>query len=278
MLNNDLHLSDQELLLAADGELPRKLALRARLHLAACWTCRARMGEIERTIADFVRLHEDDIHSPSDLAAGPRAMLKARLAELAAVSRPGPSPLWLGSPFAGRVAAGILAVLLFGAVGIWKVNHRQSEPKSERALAGFEPSPLPNRSLTPGATRPVTKFDVCAARHSEAGQTVPAPLQQKVLQEYGMVNAQPGDYELDHLITPELGGSDDPGNLWPEPHSAVVWNSYVKDELEDHLHAMVCDGTLDLATAQHDIATDWIAAYKKYFHTDRPFRIHSGLA
>jgi hypothetical protein len=27
---------------------------------------------------------------------------------------------------------------------------------------------------------------------------------------------------------------------------------------------------LDLNMAQRDIATDWIAAYKKYFHTDTP--------
>jgi hypothetical protein len=38
---------------------------------------------------------------------------------------------------------------------------------------------------------------------------------------------------------------------------------------------MVCAGTLDLATAQHDIATDWIAAYKKYFHTDKPMVLRS---
>ena len=27
---------------------------------------------------------------------------------------------------------------------------------------------------------------------------------------------------------------------------------------------------LDLATAQREIATNWIEAYKKYFHTDQP--------
>jgi len=32
----------------------------------------------------------------------------------------------------------------------------------------------------------------------------------------------------------------------------------------------VCSGKLDLATAQHDISTDWIAAYKKCFHTNAP--------
>lgn len=53
-------------------------------------------------------------------------------------------------------------------------------------------------------------------------------------------------------------------------YSSPTWNAYVKDALEEHLHEMVCSGKLDFPTAQHDIATDWIAAYKKYIHTDRP--------
>jgi hypothetical protein len=39
---------------------------------------------------------------------------------------------------------------------------------------------------------------------------------------------------------------------------------------------MVCGGELKLSTAQRDIVTDWIAAYKK-FHTDRPHCLHSRL-
>jgi hypothetical protein len=31
---------------------------------------------------------------------------------------------------------------------------------------------------------------------------------------------------------------------------------------------------LDLATAQRDLAGDWIAAYKKYFHTNAPLLDH----
>jgi len=45
---------------------------------------------------------------------------------------------------------------------------------------------------------------------------------------------------------------------------------YVKDQLETYLHQQVCAGKLDLKTAQRDIATDWISAYKRYFHVDRP--------
>jgi hypothetical protein len=48
----------------------------------------------------------------------------------------------------------------------------------------------------------------------------------------------------------------------------------VKDALEDRLRRMVCAGQIDLATAQHEIAVTGIAAYKKYFHTDRPLSAH----
>jgi hypothetical protein len=59
-------------------------------------------------------------------------------------------------------------------------------------------------------------------------------------------------------------------NLWPEPYSNTVWNAAVKDALEARLHELVCQGALDLHAAQRELATDWIAAYKRHFHTDRP--------
>jgi hypothetical protein len=40
----------------------------------------------------------------------------------------------------------------------------------------------------------------------------------------------------------------------------------------------VCEGKLDLGTAQHDIARDWVSAYKKYFHTDTPLPTHLAFA
>ena len=33
--------------------------------------------------------------------------------------------------------------------------------------------------------------------------------------------------------------------------------------------------TIDLATAQREMAGDWISAYKKYFHTDKPLFMDS---
>ena len=88
--------------------------------------------------------------------------------------------------------------------------------------------------------------------------------------EYGIANARPDAYEVDYLITPQLGGATSIRNLWPQPYYNTTWHARVKDQLEERLHAMVCSGEIDLATAQHDLATNWIAAYKKYFHTDKP--------
>jgi len=102
-------------------------------------------------------------------------------------------------------------------------------------------------------------------------------MRQEVFQEYGIVKPHSDDYEIDYLIAPGLGGVEDIHNLWPEPYSSSTWNAHVKDALEEHLHQMVCAGQLNLSTAQRDIATDWIAAYKKYFHTDKPLTLSSDL-
>jgi hypothetical protein len=73
-----------------------------------------------------------------------------------------------------------------------------------------------------------------------------------------------------------LGGVADARNLWPERYDSGVWNARVKDDLEALLPRMVCDGALELQVAQREIAGDWIAAYKKYFKTDRPIARQAG--
>jgi len=93
-----------------------------------------------------------------------------------------------------------------------------------------------------------------------------------------MPSSASADHEIDFLVIPELGGTQEIENLWPEPYSSTVWNAHVKDELEEQLHTLVCERKLDLATAQHDISTDWISAYKKYFHTDQPRQSATAMA
>jgi hypothetical protein len=67
-----------------------------------------------------------------------------------------------------------------------------------------------------------------------------------------------------------LGGSASIRNLWPQPYFGRAWNAHVKDALEDRLHTLVCSGDLDLSTAQREIATNWVDAYKKYVQPNNP--------
>ena len=272
------HLSDQELLRAADGELPGRRADEVNAHLAACWDCRARMAEIEGTIADFARAHRHDLDSQLPPMDGPRALVRAQLAELAS-QPPTRSSQWLFQ-FNSLRGAAIAALLLFAAaVGgmVFFRGHIRSTRGGNDAQTGVERGAEPNRRLTPGATRSVTIGDVCSIPHEEVVSEVSPSLRQQVFREYGIANARPDDYEIDYLIAPGLGGVEDLHNLWPEPSTDSTWNAHVKDALEEHLHEMVCAGKLDLSTAQRDIASDWIAAYKRYFHTETPLSVRSTL-
>ena len=123
---------------------------------------------------------------------------------------------------------------------------------------------LPNHELTPGDTLDVTKDDICTPGYSRKVRDVPEAVKKEAYERYGITSHQPHEYEVDHLISLELGGSNSIKNLWPESYQTEPWNAHVKDALENHLHKLVCDRQLDLKTAQQEIATDWIAAYKKY--------------
>src|ERR1700733_10013488 len=81
MLSEETHLSDQELLLAVDGELSPRDLERVESHLAACWACRVRKQEIETAIGEFVRFQRQNFDLRIPPSDGPRALLKAQLAQ-----------------------------------------------------------------------------------------------------------------------------------------------------------------------------------------------------
>ena len=135
------------------------------------------------------------------------------------------------------------------------------------------PAPaLPRPDLTPGAVRRVSVEEVCGRSRSLSRPPVAAAVARRVFEDYGADYRRAAEYELDFLITPELGGTADARNLWPQPYGSTRWNAYVKDELEQLFQRLVCDGAIDISTAQREMATDWIAAYRRYFATDRPRR------
>ncbi len=253
-MSENLHISESDLVLAADGELPARRRAEVAAHLETCWSCRERMSTLQNTIVSYVRARNVELNEQLPSADGPRALLRARMAE-AAAQPTHRSPLSFEFPIAsfGRLAAAgaaflavIVAVLvIFGGT----VNAEGPKPRS---------------GITPGETRPITLEEVCLYSGAEViSHDVPEAMRQKVFAAYGIKSAQINQFEVDYLITPDLGGSKSIRNLWPQPYSAQ-WNARVKDKLEQRLHELVCNRSLDLATAQHDIAVNWIAAYKKY--------------
>jgi hypothetical protein len=140
-----------------------------------------------------------------------------------------------------------------------------------QVLLAQQPSPiLPDSKLTPGDTFDVTGQDLCVHGYTKKVRNVPAEMKREVYEEYGVKSHDPGDYEVDHLIPLELGGSNSIKNLWPESHRTSPWNAQVKDRLEGKLHELVCSGQLDLKTAQRAIASNWIEAYQRYVNPEPP--------
>jgi hypothetical protein len=272
MSNRESHPSYQVLVMAADNELSGRQAEQVRAHLGACWTCRSRMREIEAAIADFIawRQASDPKLPPPD---GPRAALKVRLALLASAE---PAPAWrrfLPALFQPRSIAPVMACIL-GILIALVAPRFLPLTRNVRRTVSHHVMPIPDPRLTPGATLPLTKHDVCGLEMVESARIVPPAVAKQVFAAYGIENPAPRAYEVDYLITPALGGSDNIRNFWPQPYAGTEWNANVKDALEDRMRALVCGGKLDLSTAQSEIARDWVGAYKKYFDTDRPLTHH----
>jgi|SRR6185503_16319311 len=130
------------------------------------------------------------------------------------------------------------------------------------------PSFLPNPKLTPGAALEVTQKELCEHGYESSDRTIPITLKIQVADRYS-ISSDVGGYNVDHLIPVGLGGSNSLKNLWPQPLSGE-WSYPRKNRLEATLRKMVCRGELDLKKAQQEIATDWVATYKKYMGESGP--------
>ena len=130
-------------------------------------------------------------------------------------------------------------------------------------------SQLPNPTITPGATRTADVKYICTPGTSKKDRLVTESEKRRAYSQYGVpgnhqgICSGPEGCEVDHLISLQLGGSNDIRNLWPQPYDGD-WNAHHKDVLENKLHKLVCSGQLTLEDAQHAIASDWIKAYKQY--------------
>jgi len=77
------HLSDEQILLALDGELSSREAAKVNMHLEACWSCRARSQQIESAIADIVEYRDSLIRPYFPVPPGGLEEFSTRLQKLA---------------------------------------------------------------------------------------------------------------------------------------------------------------------------------------------------
>lgn len=164
------------------------------------------------------------------------------------------------------------------------------QPRGGGAAAGASSAPnrchalgtgllvLPDPRCTPGRTNPeVTPATIgrtiCKpgwTRTVRPPESVTEPIKRRMIRLYGYyASHRLSSYELDHLIPLELGGApNDTRNLWPEvDYAGVPSQTYYrnpKDRLERVLNRRVCAGRMSLARARAMIATDWVAAYRRY--------------
>jgi hypothetical protein len=121
---------------------------------------------------------------------------------------------------------------------------------------------MPDPACTPGAIFPdATREQICETGYSSTVRNVPDAVKDQAYEEYGITSHAPGQYEVDHLIPLELGGSNDIANLFPEAADPRP-GFHEKDKVENHLHDQVCDGSMSLHDAQVQIAANWLAVYQ----------------
>ena len=125
---------------------------------------------------------------------------------------------------------------------------------------------LPDSDCSPGAVLTIDPSVVCVRGYTKTVRNVPTSVKRQVFAEYGIPYAYRSRYEVDHLISLEIGGSNDISNLWPEPYNLKL-GAREKDKFENQLHALVCKGKMTLPEAQAEIATNWLGYYHKTITT-----------
>lgn len=134
------------------------------------------------------------------------------------------------------------------------------------------PTNRPDPNCTPGVTNEEVTQDtigktICVpnwTRFMRAPDSQTGKVKTVSMKAYGEDPAARGTTELDHLVSLELGGSNDTGNLWPEP-SDIPGAGFrnTKDTVEGSLHSAVCKHQVTLLDAQRAIASNWTTALVK---------------
>lgn len=173
----------------------------------------------------------------------------------------------------------VLLVLFFTKTdfsGLSKTNSPTSEPtptnipqvlgQRTKVSGCVIKDSLPDKDCTPGGIiAAASKDEICQPSYSSSVRNVSESTKEEVFKEYGITSHVTGEYEVDHLISLELGGSNDISNLWPEPANPVP-GFHEKDKVENYLHTLLCKENKPLKDIQLEISQDWLSVYKEIAH------------
>jgi hypothetical protein len=168
--------------------------------------------------------------------------------------------------FVGVFAVAASTVSALTSIEVGKTVSLRHQTKTIGCTLG----PLPDRRCSPGAYySKLTKRVICSPSFRTGPiRNVPVSVKHQVEAAYGLKPRPYGStLEIDHIISLELGGSNDPRNLYPERATFAdgAPGFHVKDKLENATHRAVCAGTIGLSTAQRQIAGNWELLYQKVF-------------
>ena len=144
----------------------------------------------------------------------------------------------------------VFAIPVFATYGI--------QTKTSKCVAN---QILQDPACTPGIVLTTNMSVVCKVGYTKTVRNVSDSTKKKVFAEYGIPYSQHSNYEVDHLISLELGGGNDISNLWPEK-STIKNGSLSKDNFENYLHNQVCKGKMTLTEAQAEISSNWVIYYQ----------------
>lgn len=130
--------------------------------------------------------------------------------------------------------------------------------------AGDGVHPLVKGAVDPSVTQANLKQTVCKPNYTSRVRDVSEAMKKSIYKRDGITPDEPRCCEVDHLVSLELAGSNDPSNLWAQRYEPFP-GARDKDKVETSLHRDVCAGKITLKQAQEIIRTDWFAEYRKRF-------------
>jgi hypothetical protein len=106
-------------------------------------------------------------------------------------------------------------------------------------------------------TQATIKSTICVVGFTATTRDVTEATKKKILERDHQT--KPGCCEVDHFLSLENGGSNDPDkNLWAQPY-AGRYGARVKDVVEKAVNRAICSGKFTLAEGQACLTEDWIA-------------------